>query len=197
MNLDDLKQSWEALGVQAHQHDSLQRQQIHTQLKRRYASTLRRLLWPEWLALMFCWYFAATFVYQFFMFDRLFLQAVASITVVVLAVFPALRMWLLYQLFAIRLDQPFVEVQHSFRLRKRSFQRIQLLNGGLGLLLVISVMVLSTKIYNEFEVVSGKNFWSIVYFLTFGLVMWMEFRLKRRYGRILSQAEHIIQKLTS
>ncbi|MEM7655969.1 MAG: hypothetical protein AAF399_07560, partial [Bacteroidota bacterium] len=111
--------------------------------------------------------------------------------------FPALRLYRLHQLLGVKLSRPLDEIEPIFRKRKQRFQRLQLLNGGLGFLLVIVVMVLTTKVYNEFDVVSGKTFWSITYFMAFGAVMALEYRLKRRYRRILTQAETILTTLQS
>ena len=197
MNFDELQNSWEALDQQAQAHPSLGNEQLRKQLQKHYRRTLGRILWPEWLALLICGYFAALFVYQFSTFDQLFLQVVASITIGLLIAFPVLRLWLLHALLGVKLTQPLEAVEPIFRNRKQRFQRLQMLNGGLGFLLVIAVMVLTTKVYNEFEVVSGKTFWSITYFLAFGVVMALEYLLKRRYQRILAQAENILHSLQS
>ncbi|MEM7654482.1 MAG: hypothetical protein AAF399_00005, partial [Bacteroidota bacterium] len=119
MNFDELQNSWEALDQQAQAHPSLRNEHLRKQLQKRYRKTLGRILWPEWLALATCWYFAALFVYQFSTFNQPLLQAIGGITIGLLVAFPALRLYRLHQLLGVKLSRPLDEIEPIFRKRKQ------------------------------------------------------------------------------
>ena len=90
---------------------------------------------------------------------------------------------------------PTTEVYAAFARSKKRFFNIQKFNAGLGLLLLVSIIVLSTKVYREFSATSSKVFWMIVLFGSLAIVTLVHCFLLKRYQKAIDEAEAWLQEL--
>ena len=196
MEMDDLKSEWKKLETSYHDQDIFESEQVRKTIRQKYRSKMRRVLFPEIVGMLIALYFAALFFFHFSMLDTQFLQVEGIITIVLLLIVPGSRIYLLSRLYqSSNMAVPFQEAYAHFLRYKIKFQKMQMVNSALMFLLIISVIVLCTRIYNEYDVTSNKYFWAVTFSLSMLFVLFFEYKIKKGYLRLIRQAEDLLREL--
>jgi len=196
MDFEKLKSTWQQLEKQSKEEGSFVQQKIRMAISRKYRAKLNRILFPKAIFSLACFYFALLFVVFFGSFDTLFLKTTSLFTILLLLVLPILSFYHLFKMY--RLDQPGTvptETMKNFTKQKIRFQKLQKLNLGLGFVLIIAVIVLSTKIYNEYDVTQSQYFWAITFSGSFLFVLIFYTWINKKYNNSIAEAEYLLNEL--
>ena len=196
MDFEKLKATWQQLEVQSKEEVSFVRQKIRLAIGRKYRVKLNRILFPKVIFTFACFYFVFLFVLFFDSFDTLLLKTTSLFAILFLLTLPMLSFYYLFKMY--RLDQPGslpTEMIKNFTKQKIRFQKLQKINLGLGFVLIIAIIVLSTKIYNEYDVTESQYFWMITCGGSFLFVMIFYKWINKKYNRSIAEAEYLLKEL--
>ena len=195
MNLEEMKDRWAATGAEA--DAAISGETIEKAIANGYRRRIWRVVVPEVLFALVYLYFVTLIVAFFGQLDTEFTAALGAIMVVVLLALPLLRLFLLYRLMRLspggrgydRNPREFAR----YRVRYLLLRRVQ---GGLGFLFLVALIVLTTRIYNEAAVVHSHLLWVAVFSIGLLGVYAANTFLLRRSRRELEAARQQLAELT-
>ena len=196
MELDDLKKTWSSLSEQADQSDLFESKALQKQMKSGYRFRLTRLLILELILLVFNFYFAALFFFMFAQFETTLLENLARVSILFLLVLPVLRLGFLWQFYRVSdLQKTYSQTIEYFSQFKIRFQRLQQISFGVGFLLIASIAILSTKLYNEYDVTQSANFWIITFLLGLAFLFAFYKWIIKPYNKSIKDFEDLLKDL--
>lgn len=196
MDLEKLKTTWQQLEEESKETEAFVQQKIQIATGRKYRGKLNRILFPKALFTLVCLYFALMFALFFDHFDTLFLKMTSLFSISLLLTLPTLSFYYLFKMYQV--SQPGslpAETLKNFTKQKIRFQKLQRVNLFLGFVLIVACIVLSTKIYNEYDVTQSQYFWAITFTGSFFFVGIFYKWINQKYNRSIAQAENLLKEL--
>lgn len=196
MEIEQLKSHWLFLSKASNEAKSIEVSEIKQISKGKFNKGLFKMFLIEIVGILTSAYFSILILYKFFSFDTLLLKLIALFTLLVLITIPVLRCTFLKRLFqSSNFTMPHFESVKIFMDNEIKFQKIQKACVLLGFILIVFLLVLNVKVYNEYDVTKSLNFWLISFALSilFAFVYW-NFIVKY-YNKKIKQALAIIEDL--
>ena len=91
-------------------------------------------------------------------------------------------------------DQLPANTIEKFAIQKIRFQKIQKINMGLAFFLLVAILVLAVKIYNEYDVTQGIYFWLVAVGLSL-LFVFIFRKISKKYQVAIEEAEVILSEM--
>ena len=162
MSLEDLRNVWDTIDG-AENRKELSVHQINDILKNKYRSFFRQLLIFETPLLLAQLYCIALVMVGYDQLQRAYLEGLAVVTVMVLLFLIFMRIKKVWNTYS----SGFVNNSHSEAFKKLASQKIQshrfyFLNIIFGFFLVLILIILAIKIYNEYDLIQSIYFWLII-----------------------------------
>lgn len=196
MEIEQLKSNWLLFSQNSKENYSIEASKIKEITQGKYRQGFSKVFFLEFLGVLISLYFIFLLLYKFSSFDTLLLKAIAIFTLLSLVVLPSLRIVILKRLFQARnFMLPHFESVRTFMSNEIKFQKVQKLCAVCVFLLVLFLLVLNVKIYQEYDVTKGGTFWGISFFLSiaFAFVYWQYIR--RYYNKNIKKALALIKEL--
>ena len=196
MDLEDLKTIWNSKEEFNNNETLLDAERVNKAISSKYHSKLKKILLPEIIITGVYFYFAALIKFKFSELETTTLEIWGKLAIVLLILLPVLRLSKLWNLY--QLTNPNISYSNAikkFAIEKIKFQKLQRLNINLAFFLILSVMVLSVKIYNEYDVTQSKYFWISFVFMTVLFVVIFNRLLTKKYNPSIEEAENLLQEL--
>ncbi len=196
MELEQLKSHWLLLNKASNEKQPIEVSEIKQLTKGKFNQGFSKMFFIEFVGILTSLYFVLLILYRFSSFDTLLLKTIALITLLALIIIPILRASTLKRLFQnSNFVLPHFDSVKAFMLNEIRFQKIQKVCVPLGFALIIFLLVLNVKIYNEYDVTKSIYFWgtSLILSLTFAFVYW-NFIVKY-YNKNIKQALTLIEDL--
>ena len=195
MSLEELKKNWDAL-ASTNNINTISSEQVQAAFKSKYRSFSNRMLLFDAIILLIYLYFMA---FTIAMFDRLeigYLEVLGIVSIVLLFTLSVLRVLQLYRTFSNRS----MDYSHSIVLEKLAKQSIKkqqyyLSNIVLGFVLVVILIVLNVKVYNEYDLIQSSYFWLSIIPGSLMFIVLLNTWMRNYYWKIIKESEELIQEL--
>ena len=196
MELDDFKNSLNRESNEEAQH--LTPKIIDQMIERKYYSKMKRIAYPEYIGVAIC-LLAATFIgLNFYKLDTPFLKGTGIVSIFTLLIISIISLVSLRAFNNIRdVNKPFVETLKTFATHKLRFYKLQKVNVVLSYLLLVTIIVLISKLFNGIDVTGNKYFW--IFSFTFGYIFLLFYSrwVMKYYKKTLLQTEELLKELSA
>ena len=196
MELDDFKNSLNRESNEEAQH--LTPKIIDQMIERKYYSKMKRIAYPEYIGVAIC-LLAATFIgLNFYKLDTPFLKGVGIVSIFTLLIISIISLVSLRTFNNIKdVNKPFVETLKTFATHKLRFYKLQKVNVVLSYLLLVTIIVLISKLFNGIDVTGNKYFW--IFSFTFGYIFLLFYSrwVMKYYKKTLMQTEELLKELSA
>ena len=196
MELDDFKNSLNRESNEEAQH--LTPKIIDQMIERKYYSKMKRIAYPEYIGVAIC-LLAATFIgLNFYKLDTPFLKGVGIVSIFTLLIISIISLVSLRTFNNIKdVNKPFVETLKTFATHKLRFYKLQKVNVVLSYLLLVTIIILISKLFNGIDVTGNKYFW--IFSFTFGYIFLLFYSrwVMKYYKKTLMQTEELLKELSA
>lgn len=196
MELDDLKNSWDKENNEAEQLHLLTPEIIDLMTQKKYSSKTKKIAYPEIAGVIICLISASFIGVNFYKLDTAFLQGTGIVSILLLLTLSAISLLSLRQLnIAGDLNKPYAETLKIFATQKLQFFKLQKMNITLSYLLLVTIIILLSKLFNGRDITDNKYFWTFSF--TFGYIFLLFYSawVSKYYQKTLSQAEELLEEL--
>ena len=196
MELDDLKNTWNNANNQAAQQHNLSPKIINQMTEKKYYSKIKKIAYPEFIGISVC-FIAAVFIgLNFYILDTSFLQGVGIVSILLLLIISIISLLSLRK-FNINenVNKPYAETLKIFATKKLNFYKLQKINITLSYLLLVTIIILLSKLYKDVDLTNSKYFW--IFSFSFGYIFLLFYSkwVLKYYKKSLNQAEELLQEL--
>ncbi len=196
MELEDLKNSWNNAINQAAQQENLTPEIIDQMTPKKQYSKIKKIAYPEYIGISICLIAALFIALNFYKLDTAFLQGVGVVSIVLLLILSILSIVSLRQ-FRINGDvnKPYAETLKLFATQKLQFFRLQKINITLSYLLLVTIIILLSKLFNGIDVTNSKYFWTFSFAFGYIFLVFYSKWVLKYYKKTLRQMEELLQEL--
>jgi hypothetical protein len=165
--------------------------------KRKLYIALKNIIIPELLGSVVCIAAAAYIFLHFNRLDQVVFRITGILTIFLLAFLPAISIRSLYALYkSSNLNQSYTDTLKEFSTRKIQFCKLQKLNLMLSYVLMVLMLLLTTKIFGSNQLTESKSFWIIAISLGYIILTFFTKWVSRSYNKTIRQTEQILQDLS-
>ncbi len=194
MELDDLKKSWEEVNKEANKQQKFTPKMIDEMTRTKYNSSLRKVIYPEIIGVIICIAGAVFIVFNFYKLDTTFFQAVGVATILLLLILSVISLKALRRLNIGNVNKPYVEALKEFAIQKIRFHKFQKINITLSYLLLVTTIILLSKIVGGKDIANGSYFgiaFSLGFVFLFSYSKWVS----KHYTNTLKKTEELLKEL--
>lgn len=196
MSLEELKEDWDSLAENVKIEETFSSEQINASLKSKYRSRINRTLLLESLMMSVYIYFMVLIVYRFDVLEKSYLQILGIVSVIVLVLLFVIRMIKLVGIYRWGyLMDSYAEQVQKLAIQKIRIQKFYLLNIIFGFFLLMSLVILNVKIYNEYDVTQNKYFWLISIASSLLFIVIINQWIRNYYTKAIDEAEVLLKEL--
>ena len=192
MELDDLKRSWGEVSTQA----KIDTKMIDQITKSKYKSSFKKIIYPEIIGVIICILGAIYIGLHFDKLDTNLLKGTGVLAIVILVLLPVISLINLLQFNNIGdLNKPYSETLKDFVTQKNRFHKLFKINSTLSYLLLVTVIVLLSKLFGENDITKSKYFW--IFSFSFGYIFLLFYSkwVEKYYKNTLQEVENLINDL--
>ena len=198
MELEDLKNDWEAVSTQTSKQNNLTHKIIDQMTQQKYTSKINKIKYPEWIGAIVCVLNVFYIVFNFSKLDTLTFQIVGISTILLLLAMAAIGLMSFNRLsLQGDLNRPYAETIREFAIQKLRFQKFQRVNSILGYLLLVAVVMLLPKLFYKKDVTDSKYF--LIFAMSLGYIFLVFFSkwVYKFYKKSINQAEELLKEAES
>ena len=192
MELDDLKRSWGEVSTQA----KIDTKMIDQITKSKYKSSFKKIIYPEIIGVIICILGAIYIGLHFDKLDTNLLKGTGVLAIVILVLLPVISLINLLQFNNIGdLNKPYSETLKDFVTQKNRFHKLFKINSTLSYLLLVTVIVLLSKLFGENDITKSKYFW--IFSFSFGYIFLLFYSkwVEKYYKNTLQEVENLLNDL--
>ena len=196
MELDDLKNTWNNANNQEAQQHNLTAKIIDKMTEKKYHSKIKKIFYPEFIGVSVCLIAAVFISLKFYKLNTSFLQGAGVVSILLLLILSIISLLSLRQLnFNEDVNKPYAETLKIFATKKLRFYKLQKINITLSYLLLVTIIILLSKLFNDVDLTNSKYFW--IFSFSFGYIFLLFYSkwVYKYYKKSLSQAEELLQEL--
>jgi hypothetical protein len=195
MELDDLKNIWDKQSNNTQQPNLINKIIVQV-IQKKYNSKVNRIVYPEIFGSIICLIGIVYIGLNFYKLDTAFLQGVGVTSILVLVTVSTLS-FLSIRKLSMRIDftKPYAETLKIFGTQKIAFYKLQKINLTLSYLLLVTTIILLSKIFSGRDITNSKYFW--VFSFSFGYIFLLFFSkyVTKFYKNTLRKSEELLQEL--
>jgi len=195
MSLEELEQEWEGLEGMIDQ-DFLSDHQIDQSLQKKRRNWLGQSLLYETLLLLSYCYFGGLILFRFDVLEKGYLEGIGFFSVAALGLLLIFRLFKLNQLIRLGMvDQTHADYLRMIHQYQIQINRFFLWNTILGFFLVMSILILMVKIYNEYDITQNPYFWLLTIPVSFLFIFLVNRWIRNHYTSAVEEARAILNEL--
>ncbi len=198
MELDDFKHTWKETKSAVHQKRTLNPETLEKITGQNYRSKMKKIMIPEIGGSMVCLTAAVYIGLRFTKLDTDLLQAAGILSILLLLVLPTistLSTWRLSK--AGNVNRPYAETLKMFAVQKIRFIKLQKLNVTLSYLLLVTIIVVLSKLFSGKDISVVKYYWLFSFTIGFIFLLFYARWVEKFYKRSLQQVEELLQELAA
>lgn len=159
MEIDDLKNDWEAMTNQTEKQNNLTPKIINQMTQKKYFSMINKIKFPEYIGGLICLLGAGFIGFKFSELDTIYLQIVVIIAISLLILMPTISL-LSFSRFNLMSDvnKPYAETLRQFAVQELRFQKFQQANAFFSYLLLVTIIILLPKFFKGTDISTSKYF---------------------------------------
>ncbi|SEG05025.1 hypothetical protein [Flavobacterium urumqiense] len=196
MQLDELKNTWDNPNNPAEQKQHLTTKMIEQMTQKKYNSKIKKIAYPEIIGVIICLISVLFIGINFYKLDTTFLQGAGIVSVLLLATLSILSLLSLRQLTIPEdVNRPYAATLKIFATQKLQFFKLQKINAVLSYLLLVSILILMSKYFDDRDITGIKYFW--IYSFSFGYLFLLFYSkwVAKYYKKTVKQSEELLQDL--
>jgi len=198
MELDDFKNTWDDLSDNVRVNQNFNLKQFNKMNKTKFQSSLNKILLPEILGTIFCIGFAIYIGYNFTKLETITYRIVGIVTVLLLVILSVISLMSVLPLYKIAdFTKSYSETLKNFATKKINFYKLQKLNLLLGYLLLVGVIVLSTRLFGRNEITDSKYFFVFTFIFGFSFFLIFSKWVANNYKKSIRKAEDLLKELSA
>lgn len=195
MSLDALQKDWNDI-EESSTSNKISNEQIRTILHSKYRSWMIKTFLFEAVILFLYLYFIALIIFQFNNLNESHLKALAVVSIISLLSLLSLKTLKLVGIYRDRhLNYSHTAVFQKLAQRKIREQQFQIIHILLGALLMVILLILSIKMYNEYDLVQDKNFWFIIIPGSIFCMTLMNRWIRKHHSKAIEAANDLLKEL--
>jgi hypothetical protein len=171
---------------------------IDQMTKRKYYAKMKKIAYPEFIGIAVCIAAAIFILISFEKLDTGFLKGTGVVSIVTLLALSFISYFSLQSFNEVsNINRTYAETLKGFANYKLMFYKLQKLNVLLSYLLMVTIIILLSKLFNGKDVTENKYFW--IFSFTFGYIFLQFYskRVMKYYRNTLKQTEELIQELSA
>lgn len=195
MELNDLKNTWDSQNNNTEQQN-LTSKIIDQMTQEKYKSKIKKIAYPEMIGSLICLAAAVFIGISFHKLDTAFLQGVGVLSIGLLLILSVISFLSLKQLtMAGDLNRPYAEALKAFAIKKLKFYKLQKVNITLSYLLLVTVIILLSKLVSGRDITDNKYFWIFSFTLGYIFLLFFSKFVSKFYKNTIRQTEELLQEL--
>lgn len=197
MELDDLKQSWAHVNKRAGK-DFLTPETIELMTRRKFYSKTKKIAYPEIFGVIICIISAFFIALNFKQLDTVVLQTAGILSILLLLTLSGISLISLRRL-TIEADvkKTYADTLKKFSVRKLQFYKLQKLNVTLSYILLVSIIILMSKLFSGRDISESKYFWIFSFSFGYLFLSYYSNWVLKFYKKTITEAEELLQELES
>lgn len=198
MELDELKHTWKETKSPTQEHQNLNTTTMEKMKDQNYRSKLKKITVPEMAGGIVCVAAAAFIGINFTKLDTSLLQATGVLSILLLLLLPFISTLSTWKLSKVNdVNRPHAETLKSFAVQKLRFVKLQKLNVTLCYLLLVTTIVLLSKLLSGKDIFDNKYYWLFSFTIGFILLLFYSRWVDKYYRKSLQQAEELLKDLAA
>jgi hypothetical protein len=198
MELDDLKNAWNATNSAVAKQEPMTPETVKKMNDQKYRSRIKKIIIPEIAGSVICLAGAVFIAFNFYDLNKIFLQGAGILSIVLLLLLPTISMLSTWKLGTARsLDRPYAETLKEFARQKIRFVRLQKLNVTLSYLLLVTIIILLSKLLEGNDLSANKSFWIFSFSTGYIFLLFYSRWVEKYYKTTLRQAEELLSDLAA
>ena len=196
MQLDDLKNTWNEMSNQAKEKQNLNLKTFDNMSKKKFNSKIKKIILPEILGSLVC-LAAAVFTWlNFYKLGTAAFQITGVLAIMLLVVLPIISLISIQQLYKTGdMSKSYADTLKAFTVQKIKFCKLQKLNLTLSYLLLVTVILLSTKLFGTNHITESKYFFIFSYSFGFIFLMFFAKWVFKGYNKTIKETEKLLNEL--
>jgi len=196
MELDDLKNSWHDLNSQLQKRPSFSTEMIDQITRKKYYTTIKQIAYPEIAGVIICLISVIFLILNFSKLDTPFLEGTGILSALLLLTLPVLSLTSLWQLkLTGDVDKPYTETLRKFAIQKIRFYKLQRFNITLSYLLLVTILILMSKLFGGKDISDNKYFWILSFPIGYLFLSFYSKWVWKYYKKTLQQSEELLKEL--
>ena len=196
MELDDFKTSPKRVGNQHVPQQHLTTEMIDKMIQRKYYAKMQKIVYPEMIGITICLIAAIFIALNFYKLDTAFLKGIGVSSIFLLITLSVISLLSLNPFQRIRnVHKPVVETLKTFATNKFRFYKLQKLNITLSYLLLVTIIVLLSKLFNGIDLTNNKYFWIFSFTIGYLFVFFYSKWVLKYYQKTIAQTEELLQAI--
>ena len=196
MELDDLKHTWNETKSPINEHQRLNPDTLEKIAGQNYRSKIRKIMLPEIAGSIVCLAAAAFIGFNFTILDTDLLQGSGVLAILLLLLLPVISILSTWKLSQVgNVNGPYAETLTSFAVQKVRFVKLQKLNVTLSYLLLVTIIVLVSKLLSGKDVSGNKYYWLFSFTIGFIFLLFYSKWVEKYYRKSLRQGEELLKEL--
>jgi hypothetical protein len=195
MELDDLKNTWDNQSNKEEQQN-LTSKLIDQMTQEKYNSKINKIAYPEIIGSLICLIAIIYIGINFYKLDSNFLKGVGIISILVLMTLSIVSLLSLRQLKMTKdFNRPYAETLRIFATQKLEFYKLQKINMTLSYLLLVTIIILISKFFNNRDITDSKYFWTFSFSFGYIFLLFLSKFVTKFYKTTLTKTEELLQEL--
>ena len=198
MELDDLKNTWKETKIQVQKPQTINPKMLEKMSDQNYRSKMKKITIPEIVGSIVCLMAAVLIGFNFDKLDTVLLQGAGVVSILLLLLLPLISALSTWQLTTARnLNRPYAETLKAFAIQKIRFVKLQKLNSTLSYLLLVSIIVLMSKLLGGKDLSDNNYFWLFSFTIGYVFLLFYSRWVEKHYRKTLQQAEELLRELAA
>lgn len=198
MELDDFKNTWDNLNNSVEVNQNFDLKQFDKMNKTKFRSNLNKILLPEIVGMIFCIGFAIYIGYNFTKLETISYHIVGIITVLLLTLLSVISLMSVLPLYKVAdFTKSYSETLNNFVTKKMNFYKLQKLNFLLSYLLLVAVIILSTRLFGRNEITDSKYFFVFTFVFGFSFFLIFSKWVANNYKKSIRKTEDLLKELSA
>lgn len=197
MELEELKNTWQAMSKRVENQEFLTNQILEKMTREKYHSKINKIGYSEYIGTIICYIGAAYLIINFTKIDDILMQIFAIIAIALLFILPIISLKSLRAVKNINIaSKTYMQAIEDFAKRKTRFHRLQKWNISLALfLMLVSIPVLSA--IQGKDISQAPHFWILIFPISIAFFLAFAVWVLKSYNKILNETEKMLSDINN
>ncbi len=196
MELDDFRYTWNELNMHVEVKQNLNLKMFNQMNKTKFYLSLKKILLPELMGSIVCFGFAILILLKFDNLNTLSFKIAGVISILLLIILPAISLLSIKQLYkSADINKSYADTLKDFAIQKINFCKLQKLNFTLSHLLLVAVILVSTRLFGSNKITDNGYIFLISFGFGYIVLLFFSKWVFKKYNKIIGNAEDLLNEL--
>lgn len=198
MELDDFKNTWSDMSQKVKINQDYNLKKFDKMNQSKSQSNINKIILTEILGTIVCIGAAIFTAVNFSKLEPIAYQFVGILTILILLILSMLSFMSILPLFkVVDLNKSYVETLKDFANKKRNFFKLQKWNQLLSYGLLVTVILLSTRLFGRNEITESKYFFVFAFTLGYAFFLVFSSWVAKKYKINIQTTEELLKELAA